>query len=143
MIDDMPDVDFYSALWTRLVGDGFSVEKLLHRVRIDGGVDIEDLSDSDLRDLIEERYAGDWSKVAFTGSEMLASYSVAGGMSTPDQVVGWVFASLILSDAIKADAADWYRNFDNFLNGFFAVREKLAFGEALAIFERAFQASHT
>jgi hypothetical protein len=53
---------------------------------------------------------------------------------------GETFAALALSDAIKNDAADWYTNFDNFLDGFFVVRKSLQFGEAQALFERVWQA---
>jgi len=139
MIDGTKDVVFYELLWHRVIEDAFRVEKLVQRVRTDGGVDIEDLKEPELLDLAYERYSGDWTKVAFAASEMLASYSVPGGIENPEQVVAWVFTAFQLSDAIAHGAADWELNFDNFLNGFQRIREKLEYGEALSIFERAFQ----
>jgi hypothetical protein len=140
VIDDVRDLDFYRRLWERIVPGEFAAAKLVQCVRRDGGVDTEGLSDSDLLALIEERYSGDWAEVAFTASEMLASYTVPGGIAAPEQVVAWVFAALALSDAIKNGAADWSVTFDTFLDGFFLIRKSLEFGEAQAIFERAFQA---
>jgi hypothetical protein len=134
------DADFYQSLWMRLVGEEFSSGKLGDRLRRDGGVDM-DLGDEDLRSLIEGRYTGSWSEVAFSFSELLASYSVPGGIETPGQVVGWVCASFVIADAIRNGATDWEMEFNKFINGFLAVRDRLEIEESIHIFEQVFHHS--
>lgn len=138
MDDDTRDVDFYRQLWERLVGHEFIPQKLADRLRVDGGVDIEDLSNANVLDLIEGRFSGPWSEVAFTSSELLASYSVPGGIQTPEHVVGWVFASFAFADSVKKREADWEIQFNIFMNGFLNVRDKLEPEESVYIFQRVF-----
>ncbi|MGH8589482.1 MAG: hypothetical protein ACREXX_09160 [Gammaproteobacteria bacterium] len=141
MDEGTKDVNFYRQLWERLVDREFTSQKLADRLRADGGVDIENLSNGNVLDLIEGRFSGPWSEVAFTASELLASYSVPGGIHTPEQVVGWVFASFAFADSIKNDEADWEIQFNIFINGFLAVRDKLETEESIHIFQRVFHCS--
>ncbi len=138
MSDAKKDVEFYRELWERLVGSTFTPKKLADRLRLDGGVDIEDLSDAHVLDLIEGGYSGPWSEVAFTSSELLASYSVPGGIQTAEQVIGWVFSSFAFADSAKHDEADWEIQFDIFINGFLAIRGQLEPDESIHIFQRIF-----
>ena len=132
------DLAFYRQLWERLVGGEFTVEKLARRIRMDGGIDIENLSDSDLLELIEGRFSGPWVEAAFSFSETLATYSVPGGIETAEQIVGWVLASFMIADAINENAADWELQFNNFMDGFIAVRDQLETEESIFIFQRLF-----
>jgi hypothetical protein len=138
MDDGTQDMDFYRQLWERLVGHEFTPQKLADRLRVDGGVDIENLSAADVIDLIEGRFSGSWSEVAFSFSEILASYSVPGGIQSPEQIVGWVFAAFVIADAIKKNEADWELEFNKVINGFLAVRDKLETDECIFILQRVF-----
>jgi hypothetical protein len=135
---DHTDVEFYRALWSRLVDDAFTAQKLVARVRRDGGYDLAGMSDRDLLDLIEGRFSGPWDGAAFAFSELLAYYSVPGQALTGEQVVGWVFASFSVAQAIDNDATDWELQFNLFLDGFLAVRRQLETDESVRIFERVF-----
>ena len=132
------DAAFYRQLWVRLMGDEFTAQKLADRIRVDGGVDIENLSTSDVFELIEGRFSGSWSEVAFSFSEILASYSAPGGIESGEQIVGWVFAAFVIAEAIKEDKTDWEFEFDKFINGFLVVRDKLETEESIYIFQRVF-----
>ena len=132
------DLDFYRELWERLAGDSFSTQKLAQRLRADGGVDIQDLSHADVLSLIEGRYRGSWAEVSFAASELLATYSVAGGIESGEQVVGWVFAAFAFADAVGKGHADWEIQFDIFMNGFLRVRDPLEPEDSVSIFERVF-----
>ncbi len=138
MSDDAGDVQFYREVWSRLVGATFTAPKLVERVRVDGGYDLEGLSDRDLLDLVEGRFQGAWDGVAFAFSELLAYYSVPGQTLTGEQVVGWIFASVSIADAIRKDATDWELQLNLFINGFLAVRDKLEADESVRVFERVF-----
>ena len=129
---------FIASCGCGLVGEEFAVQKLANRVRADGGVDIENLSAADVVDLIEGRFSGSWSEVAFSFSEILASYSVPGGIQSPEQVVGWVVVTFVIADAIKKNETDWELEFNKVINGFLAVRDKLETDECIFILQRVF-----
>lgn len=136
---DRADLEFYRGLWSRLVDDTFTAQKLVARVRRDGGYDLEGMSDRDLLDLVEGRFSGPWNRVAFAFSELLAYYSVPEQALTGEQVVGWVFASFSIAQAIEHDATDWELQFNHFIGGFLAVRHQLETEESVHVFERVFQ----
>ncbi len=132
------DIDFYRSLWERLVGSQFTTKNLAARVHDDGGYDMENLSESDLIELIEGRFQGPWAEPGFSFSELMAFYSVAGAVKGPEQVVGWVFASFVIAEAIKREVLDWELQFNNFFNGLVIVRPKLEPEELIQIFQRIF-----
>ena len=138
MNDVRNDVEFYRQLWERLVGGNFSPQKLADRLRLDGGIDIDNLSNASVLDLIEGVYSGPWSEVAFTSSELLASYTVPGGIQTAEQVVAWVFASFAFADSALHGEADWEIQFDIFINGFALTRGQLEPDESIHILQRLF-----
>lgn len=137
-LDVMNDLAFYAQVWARLTAEEFTPEKLAKRVHFDGGYDIAKLSESDLIALIEGRFEGDWSGPGFSFSELLAYYSVPGAIQAGEQIVGWIFASFVIADAVRADATDWEMEFNNFIDGFLAVRAKLELEESIHVFERVF-----
>jgi len=139
MNDTAKDVEFYRLLWERLAGQEFSVGKLANRLRLDGGVDVENLSHADICDLIEGSYSRSWSEVAFSFSEILATYSVPSGIQTGEQIVGWVCASFVIADAIRNDATDWEMEFNKFIDGFMVVRDRLETEESINVFQRVFR----
>jgi hypothetical protein len=139
MGNELKDVEFFRQLWTRLVGDGFVPEKLVARVRLDGGYDIEGLTERMLLDLIDECFTGSWQEVAFSFSELSAYYLAVGERLSPEQVVGWVFAIFATADAINADATDWEMEFDKFIDVFMILRPRLELDESVQIFERVFR----
>lgn len=133
---DVNDFGLLDALWRRLVGENLSTERLIGRLRSDGGHDILVLSDVELRELVEGRFAGDWHKPAFAFSEMIACYSV--DEMAPDQVVAWVFSVLTVADCLGRGETEMEFQFNNFINGFYRVREKLEIDEWIYIFGRLF-----
>jgi len=132
------DITFYRELWERLSGTDFTAQKLAERVRVDGGIDIRDLSESDVLALIEGSFSGSWKSAAFSFSEMLDSYSVTGGIENPEQIVGWVFASFVVADAVRQGEIEWELHFNSLMDGFLSVRNKLETLEAIVIFQRVF-----
>ena len=132
------DTALLQAIWLQLAEDEFSKEKLADRVLRDGGTDMSDLSQEDLIALLEGRFHGDWQRPAFSFSELLAYYRACGKEMTPHQIVGWVFASFVIADAIKQNAAEWERQFDNFINGFITINEHLEVAHSVQIIQRVF-----
>jgi hypothetical protein len=130
------DSDFLNRLWIRLVDDDFSADKLVARIRHDGGYDIESLSNEVMLALIAGTYDGAWDGVAFSFSELLAYYSVPGGMESAEQIIGWVFAALMIARCVRHAATDWEMEFDKFINGYVAARQRLETEESIEIFER-------
>src|SRR5580658_1729005 len=132
------DRDFLQNVWFVLADDDFSTEKLANRVFADGGHDMSHLSQNDVLALIEGRFNGDWNDIAFSFSELLYYYVACGNEMTPHQVVGWVFASFVIADAIKRDVAEWERQFDSFMRGFIIVKERLETDQSVLILQRCF-----
>src|SRR5688572_28292777 len=88
---DGGDVDLYGRIWTRLVYDSFSTQRLAAHVRFDGGLDMESLTVADLVELMNG-HPGNWDDVALGFSELLAYYSAV----PPEEfvgarVAGWAF----------------------------------------------------
>lgn len=138
MPDVTKDVDFYRLLWERLVRHEFTPKKLAGRVHEDGGYDIENLTESNLIELIEGRFSGSWTEPAFSFSELMAFYSVPGAIKMPEQAVGWVFASFVIADAIRKDMLDWELQIDKLLDGLMVVRHQLESDELVHVFQRLF-----
>ncbi len=130
------DTELLSVIWGRLVGGPLSPQRLVGQLRRDGGHDISVLSDVELLELVEGRFAGDWHKPAFAFSEMLACYSVVD--LAPDQVVGWVFSVLAIADCLDREETDLEFQFINFINGYHRVGGMLLMDEWIYIFERLF-----
>ncbi len=133
---DSNDRNLLASLWQRLAGREFSTERLAQRLRRDGGHDISSLSDADLVNLIEGRFAGDWHEPAFAFSEILACYS-AGEMSS-EQVAAWVCSVLILADCLQRNVTDMEFQFNYFMDRFYLSRETMNVDEWIYIFERFF-----
>lgn len=125
-------------LWNRLTGEKFVPIDFAKALLRHGGHDMSKLCEADMIQLLEGRFTGDWHKPAFSFSELLAFYSVPDQGRAEEEVVGWVFASFVIADAIKQGATDWEMQFNIFLNGFLEVRDRLEIGEATEIFERVF-----
>ncbi len=132
------DVDFYRSLWERLVGQEFTTKKLADRVHRDGGYDIENLTESDLIELMEGRFRGPLTEPAFSFSELIGFYSVPGAIQVPEQVVGWVFASFVVADVIRKDLSDWELQMGKLLDGLMVVRNQLEAEELVQVFQRVF-----
>jgi hypothetical protein len=136
------DVILIEKVWNRLTGRKFVPEDFVQQVRWHGGHDMTNLSHDDLLRLLEGRFAGDWNAPAFSFSELLAVYSVPNSnrdkSRTKEEVVGWVFAALVIADAIKKRATDWEMQFNLFINGFLQVRSELDVEEATEIFQHVF-----
>jgi hypothetical protein len=88
--------------------------------------------------LLEGKVNGNWNARAFSFSELLAYYSVPDENRTKEEIVGWVFASFVIADAIKEGATDWELHFNIFMNGFLEIRKELEIDEAIDIFQRVF-----
>jgi hypothetical protein len=133
---DGNDVDLYRRIWTKLVDDRFSMERLAAQVRFDGGLDMESLTVADLVQLMNG-HPGDWGEVAFGFSELLAYYSaVPPAKFTGAQVAGWAFACVALADAIRAGAGHWEMELDWFLDVLMRVRHKLGVEELSEFLQR-------
>lgn len=132
------DIDLLKSIWFQLAEDDFSNDKLVERVLHDGGNDMSNLSQEDVAALIEGRFNGDWHKPAFSFSELLAYYRACGEELTSQQIVGWVFASFVIADAIEHDATEWERQFNNFISGFVTVKERLEIDQSVRILRRVF-----
>ncbi len=133
------ELDFLRMLWRRFVGTDFSSEVFLQLVRKSGGQDISDISHDQLNDLLEGRFTGDFAKVRFTFSEMLSSgASEASGAL----IVVWVFAVLMLADAMAAVNWDTSMEFNIFIDGFLKLRKHFTTEEWLFIFSRFLGSEH-
>jgi len=132
------DIDLLKAILFQLGEGDFSNDKLVEQVLHDGGHDMSRLSREDLTSLLEGRFSGDWHKPACAFSELLAYYRACGEELASNQVVGWVFASLVIADAIERDATEWERQFENFITGFTAVKERLQIDQSVQILRRVF-----
>lgn len=104
---------------------------------------MSNLSEDDLQQLLEGRFTGDWNEPVFSFSELLAFYSVPNTdrdkSRSKEEIVGWVFASFVIADAIKQGATDWEMQFNLFLNGFLEVRGDLQLDESIEVFQHVFQ----
>jgi hypothetical protein len=129
-------------LWNRLTGRKFVPQEFVKQVHWHGGHDMSNLSEEDLLQLLEGRFSGNWHEPAFSFSELLAFYSVPNAnrdrSRTKEEIVGWVFASFVIADAIKQSGTDWEMQFNLFMNGFLEVRSDLEIDEAIEIFQRVF-----
>jgi hypothetical protein len=136
------DAQFIENLWNRLVGRMFVPEEFAKLVHWHGGHDMSGLSVENVLELLEGRFSGDWHEPAFSFSELLAYYSVPNAKRdrsrTKEEIVGWVFASFVIADAIKQGAKEWEMQFNVFLDGFIEVRSELEIDEAVQIFQRVF-----
>jgi hypothetical protein len=137
------DALFIEKLWNRLTGRKFVPEEFAKQVHWHGGHDMSGLSVENVLQLLEGRFSGDWHKPAFSFSELLAYYSVPNAKRdqsrTKEEIVGWVFASFVIADAIKQEAKEWEMQFNIFIDGFIEVRSELEIDEAIEIFQRVFQ----
>lgn len=133
------DVILIEKLWKRLVEKPFSPREFVKQIRWHGGQDMLNLSEEDLLQLLERRFSGDWHEPAFSFSELLAKYSVPDKNRLKEEIVGWAFASFVISDAIKHEKAEWEMEFNNFMNCFAEVRDELEIEEIVQIFRRVFQ----
>jgi hypothetical protein len=127
-----------SEIWSSLVEDAFSQEKLIGRILIDGGHDMSDLSREDLGALFEGQFSGDWHEPAFAFNELLSFYAARGKEINSQQIAGWVWASFIISDAIKHGATQWENQFNSFLKGFVSISERLEIDQSVQILQRVF-----
>jgi hypothetical protein len=125
-------------LWNRLTGTKFVPLDFAKLIRRHGGHDMSKLCEEDVLRLLEGEFSGNWHEPAFSFSELLAYYSVPDENRTKEEIVGWVFASFVIADAIKQGATDWEMQFNLFVNGFLEVRNELDIYEAIEIFERVF-----
>ncbi len=129
-------VRFVSRVKKRLLETDFDRGALVIQWRQDAGFDLSDFSDVELMELAEFAFRGDWNKVAFAFSELLAYYaslSMCNKLS-PRQLLGWICAALVISKSIRMKASDWEFNFDNFITVFVAVRDSLQLEEAIQLF---------
>ena len=131
-----PDRQMLGAMWARLVGSELSLEKLVARIRHDGGLDVSGLSDEELRQLFDGRFSGNWKEPAFAFSELLALYRGGATHDPAEQTVGWAFAVLSLADALERDVTDLDLQFNNFIDGFVAFKERLTTDESIHILKR-------
>lgn len=130
------DVGLYGRIWTKLVDDRFSPERLAAQVRLDGGLDLESLTVADLVELMNG-HPGNWGDVAFGCSELLAYYSaVPPEELTGARVVGWAFGWVALADAIRAGAGDWDMEVNKFLDVLPRVRHRLGAEEMSEFLQR-------
>jgi hypothetical protein len=125
-------------LWGRLTGTKFVPLAFAQLIRRHGGHDMSNLRDEDVLQLLVGEFAGNWHDPVFSFSELLAYYSAPDEKRTNEEIVGWVFASLVIADAIKQGATDWEMEFNKFINCFVEVRSKLETDEAVEIFQRVF-----
>ena len=132
------DIDFLERIWFQLAEDEFSNDKLVELVLKDGGLDMSNLSRADVASLIEGTFSGDWHKPAFSFSELLTYYQACGDELTSHQIVGWVFASFVISDAIKKGASEWELQLNFFINGFILIKERLQIDDSIHILRRVF-----
>jgi hypothetical protein len=133
------DAVLIEKLWNRLVGKNFIPAEFVKQIRWHGGHDMKNLSEESVLQLFEGRFLGDWHEPAFSFSELLAFYSVPDKNRRKEEIVGWVFASFVIADAVRHGATDWEMQFNLFLNGFLEVRGELDMYEATSIFERVFR----
>jgi hypothetical protein len=136
------DITLIEKLWDRLTGRKFAPKEFVKQIHWHGGHDMSNLSEEDLLQLLEGKFVGDWTAPAFSFSELLAFYSVPNSnrdkSRTKEEIVGWVFASFIIADAIKHGATDWEMQFNLFIKGFLEVRGELEIEESIDIFHRVF-----
>lgn len=132
------DVALLSEIWSSLVEDDFSKEKLIDRILKDGGHDMSDLSKEDLMALLEGRFNGDWSEPAFAFSELLSYYAACAQELNSQQIVAWALASFMIADAIKHGAIEWERQFEVFMKEFIIIRDRLEIDHSIQILRRVF-----
>jgi hypothetical protein len=135
------DLDFLANVWLRLTQEAFSPQQLADLLRNDGGVDIRNLSESDVLELIEGQFNGDWREPAFTFSEILGFYAAHATLHkrlTKKQVVAWIFASFVVAEAVRQDVTDLELKFNKFIDGFLLVRDELDVDESTYVFQRFF-----
>lgn len=131
------DIKLFSDLWGRLVGGDFTLQCLAQRIHRDGGIDMSNLSEEDVLQLLNGRFAGDWHEPAFSFSELLACYAAGEGNDmTKEQMVGWVAGAFVVADAINQNATDLELQFNIFFEGFLVVRNKLGADECIHILRR-------
>ncbi len=98
---------------------------------------MSNLSEEDVLQLLNGRFAGDWHEPAFSFSELLACYAAGEGNDmTKEQMVGWVAGAFVVADAINQNATDLELQFNIFFEGFLVVRNKLGADECIHILRR-------
>ena len=135
------DVDLYRRIWTKLVDNRFSQERLAAQVRFDGGLDMKSLTVADLVELMNG-HPGNWDEVAFGFSELLAYYSAV----PPEEfvgarIVGWAFGCVALADAIRAGVGDWDTEVNKLLDVLLRVRHELDVEELSEFLQRVWGGS--
>ena len=135
---DRPLYDLIERLWTRLTGKEFVPLEFAKLILRHGGHDMKKLREEDVLRLLGGTFTGNWHEPAFAFSELLAFYSVPDANRAKEEIVGWVFASFVIADAIQRGATDLEMQFNLFLNGFLEVRNELDIYEAIDIFQRVF-----
>lgn len=129
-------------LWERLVGTSFAPQEFAKQILWHGGHDMAQLSSESILQLFDNTFVGDWNRVAFSFSAQLAYYSVPDkdrdGVRIKEEIVGWVFASFVMSEAVKQGAAEWEMNFNFLMNAFLEVRGELEIDKIVEIFGYVF-----
>ena len=101
----MTTLELIAPIWVRLTQTPFNASDLADKLLHDGGLDISDFTKEDLICLMEDRFQGEWSKVVFSFSELLAYY--ANSELTNVQAVAWCFSVLIIGKASRNLVTDW------------------------------------
>ena len=106
-----------------------------------GGLDFEDVSLDDLLQIIDGQFHGDWKRIAWAFSELLALYASLDEdhlQQDPVDPVAWACAAIILSDAVREDAAEWELNTSSLMYGFLIFRTHFEPAEIAYLFQRMF-----
>lgn len=129
-------------LWERLVEKPFVPQEFAKQILWHGGHDMVQISRENILQLFDNTFVGDWNRVAFSFSELLAYYSVPDKdrdrSRLKEEIVGWVFASFVMAEAVRRGAAEWEMEFNFFMNAFLEVRGELEIDEIVEIFGYVF-----
>ncbi len=135
------DIFLLQQLWLRLTGEPFSNQVLVQQFERDGGIDIQHLSHEALLSILNGDFSGNWYDVAFSFSEMLASYAAQESLNIPmndRQVVAWTAAVFVIADVITKGETEIELQFDKVILGFLAIRGKMQLPELIYLCQRFF-----
>ncbi|MCC6233931.1 MAG: hypothetical protein IT580_14900 [Verrucomicrobiales bacterium] len=100
-------LDVAVTCWRDGANLAFSVPALLQRLKLDGGIDTEGLTEEQIARFLNGEPIDDWASIVFACSEIIAFYVALEESISDEQLATCVLAACILADAARASECDW------------------------------------
>lgn len=128
-------------IWHSFEKGEIGLKEISHRLQMDGGHDMISIEISEISQLITWKFLGDWNKVGFAFSELLAFYSAYDLDKDSSRIICWICCVLILADAIKHEGTEWEFNLHAFVLGLCKIKNLLTISQMVMLFDCLFETS--